>query len=72
MQLLRQRIQSDSESSVVSARNDSVMAPKLSMNCEMHCTLWENEPTSDAVDSLGECSWFKHDFIQKKDIHDTK
>ena len=54
LQLLRQ--QSDSESSLVSARSGSVVVPKMSMNRELRCTLWENEPTSDAVDGLGECS----------------
>ena len=49
--LLRQLMQSDSESRLVSARNASVMALKLSMNCvpygernllRMQLTIWES------------------------------
>ena len=49
-------MQRDSDSSSVSGSNGSVMVLKLSMNSALHCTLWENKPTSDSVHIVGECS----------------
>ncbi len=40
---------SDSGSSLLSARNTSVMIPNLSVNCEVQFSVWENQPGSNSV-----------------------
>jgi len=40
----------------MTARNASVMMSMLSVNRGVHCTLWEEKPTSDSVHIVGECS----------------
>ena len=47
---------SDPGSSLLSARNASVTIPKLSVNQEVHCSLWENEPGSNSVHIVVVCS----------------
>ena len=56
LELRCQHVQRDSESSSVSGSNCSVMVRKFSMNRSLHCAWWKNKPSSDAVDSLGECT----------------
>ena len=41
--------QSDSRSSLLSARNTSVMIPNLSVNCEVQFSVLENQPGSNSV-----------------------
>ena len=55
LELLRQHMQRDCESSSVSGSNCSVMVGKLSMNRWLHCALWENKPNSD-VTSCDSCA----------------
>ncbi len=46
VQFLGQFTQSDSESSLLTARNASVMIPKFSVNRVVYCSLWKNKPSS--------------------------
>ena len=56
MQFIGQFLKSDSGSCLLSPRNPSVMIPKLSVKREVHCYLWENEPSSNSVDIVREYS----------------
>ena len=47
---------SDSGSSLLSARNTSVMIPNLSVNCEVQFSVRENQPGSNFVHIMVACS----------------
>ena len=56
MQFFGQFMYSNYGSSFLNARNASFRIPKLSVNSEVHCSVWENKPPLDSVHNVGECT----------------
>ena len=59
---------SDSGSSLLSARNTSVMIPNLSVNCEVQFSVLENQPAPNSVHIMVVCSSVA---LEKKRVQDT-
>ena len=64
MQFLGQFMYSD----LLIAQNASVTIPKLSVNREVHCCLWENEPSSDSIHIVEEYNWV---VLEQNPVQDT-
>ena len=41
---------------MLTARNASYRIAKLSVNSEVHCSVWENKPPLDSVHNVGKCT----------------